>query len=70
MTELQIIKRHVDAHGFGSAIVGDHVAIDVVWTRKTLDGKVRKREIIERAHSLEEAYGIIGCRCEGSAASA
>lgn len=64
MTELQTIKHHVDEHGLGSAIVGDHVAIGVVWTTKTLDGRVRKREIIERAYSMEDAVSIIGCRCE------
>ena len=69
MTDLQTIKRHLDAHGLGSAIVGDHVAIGVVWTAKALDGGERKREIIERAHSLEEACGIIGCRCKSAAAT-
>jgi len=64
MDDLHLIKRHVDKHGFGSVIVGDHVAIDVVWTMKTLDGRERKREIIERAYSMEDAVSIIGCRCE------
>ena len=48
MKSLLEIKRHVDGHGFGSAIVDDHVAIGVVWTTNTLGGEVRKREIIER----------------------
>ena len=70
MNDLHLIKRHVDTHGFGSAIVGDHVAIDVVWTMKTLDGRERKREIIERAYSMEDAFGIIGSRCENRASAA
>ncbi len=70
MTDLVTIKRHVDAHGFGSAIVGDHVAIGVVWTTHMLDGRERKREIIERVHSFEEACGVIGCRCEIAPAAA
>lgn len=65
MDNLELIKRHVDGHGFGSAIIGDHVAIGVVWTTLTLDGRERKREFIERAHSFEESCGIIGCRCGG-----
>jgi len=63
MNNLELIKRHVDGHGFGSAIIGDHVAIGVVWTTKTLSGEERKREFIERAHSFEESCGIIGCGC-------
>ncbi len=63
MRDLEAIKRHVDAHGFGSAIIDDHVAIGVVWTTRRLDGGERKREIIERAHSLDEACCIIGCGC-------
>ena len=68
MTDLTDIKRHVDGHGLGSVIVDDHVAIGVVWTTKTLSGEERKREIIERAHSLDEACRIIGCRCGRNAA--
>ena len=67
MDNLQDIKRHVDGHGLGSAIVGDHVAIGVVWTTKTLAGEIRKRESIERAHSLDEARRIIGCACGATA---
>lgn len=64
---LQEIKRHVDGHGLGSAIVGDHVAIGVMWTTRTLAGEVRNRETIERAHSLDEACRIIGCSCGAAA---
>lgn len=67
MPDLQDIKRHVDGHGLGSVVVGDHVAIGVVWTTKTLAGEERKREIIERAHSLDEACRIIGCACGAAA---
>lgn len=63
MNELQEIKRHVDGHGLGCAIVGDHVAIDVVWTSKTIGGEIRRREMTERVHSFEEACGVIGCGC-------
>ncbi len=70
MTDLETIKNHVDAHGFGSVIVGDHVAIGVVWTTRTLDGRERRREIIERATSLEEACGVMGCGCGKAAARA
>ncbi|MCB2098560.1 MAG: hypothetical protein AB7F91_14860 [Parvularculaceae bacterium] len=70
MKSLLEIKRHVDGHGFGSAIVDDHVAIGVVWTTNTLGGEVRKREIIERVHSFEEACTVMGCRCGASPADA
>ncbi|HNR75940.1 MAG TPA: hypothetical protein PKM48_02345 [Parvularculaceae bacterium] len=63
MNSLKEIKRHVDGHGFGSVIVEDHVVIDVVWTRKTLNDGERKREMTERVYSLEEACAVIGCRC-------
>ncbi|MCB2112748.1 MAG: hypothetical protein KDD85_04280 [Parvularculaceae bacterium] len=63
MTSLEEIKRHIDGHGFGSAIVDDHVVIDVVWTRKTLNDGERKRETAERVYSIEEACAVIGCRC-------
>ncbi len=67
MTDLQMIKRHIDEHGFGSAIVNDHVAIGVVWTMRAMDGRERKREIIERVQSLEEACSAIGCGCADAA---
>lgn len=70
MTNLSDIKRHLDAHEIGSAIIGDHVAIGVVWTTKTLDGRERKREFIERVHSFEEACGVIGCWCAGAQSAA
>lgn len=63
MDRLREIKRHIDAHGVGCAIVGDHVAIDVVWTSRTIVGEERRREITERVQSLEEAARVIGCRC-------
>lgn len=57
---LAAIKTHVDAHGFGSAIISDHVAIGLSgkgcspgWTA----------EKIVRVRSLEEARCAIGCRC-------
>lgn len=70
MDELFAITRHVDGHGFGSAIIGDHVAIGVIWTTRTPDGGERKREIIERAHSHEEACRIMGCGCRTGAEAA
>lgn len=63
MEKLHLIKEHVDAHGFGSVIVDDCVAIGVVWTARTIGGPERKREIIERVHSMEEACCVIGCGC-------
>lgn len=67
MNSLEEIKRHVDGHGLGSAIVGDHVVIDVVWTQKTLNGGERKREMAERVYSIEESCAVIGCRCGAAA---
>ncbi len=69
MDELLKIKRHVDAHGLGCAIIGDHVAIGVVWTSKTIGGEERKREVTERVHSFDEACGVIGCGCRAGAAA-
>lgn len=69
MNELLAIKQHVDAHGVGCAIIGDHVAIDVVWTSRTIQGEVRRRETTERVQSFEEAARVIGCRCAEAAAS-
>ncbi len=67
MRELEAIKHHVDGHGLGCAIVEDHVAIGVVWTTRTIGGEERRRELIERARSFEEAVSIIGCCCCGGA---
>ncbi|MFZ5616620.1 MAG: hypothetical protein ACOZAA_04775 [Pseudomonadota bacterium] len=65
MDELEAIKRHADAHDVGSAIIGDHVAIGVMWTSHTISGEERRRETTERVQSFREACGVIGCRCGG-----
>ncbi|MBB5518107.1 hypothetical protein [Amphiplicatus metriothermophilus] len=67
MYDLLSIKRHVDSHGFGCAIVNDHVAISLVWRTHTLDGKERRLETTERARTLEEACRVIGCDCLAAA---
>lgn len=63
MNELELIKNHVDGHGYGCAIVGDHVAIGVVWVSRTIGGEERRLETTERVQSFDEACGVIGCRC-------
>ncbi len=70
MDQLMEIKRHIDGHGLGCAVIGDHVAIGVVWTSKTIAGEERRRETIERVQSFEAACGVIGCQCCRSAATA
>ena len=67
MDQLLEIRGHVDAHGLRCAIVGDHVAIGVVWTTRTIAGEERRRETIERVKALEAGGGVIGCACGGSA---
>lgn len=63
MDPLSRIKSHVDSHGVGCAIVGDHVAIGVIWTSKTIEGEERILETIERVRSFDEACCVIGCDC-------
>ena len=55
---LAAIKDHIDAHGYGSAIIDDHVAIG-------LSGKGNGTgvEKIVRVKSLDEARCAIGCCC-------
>jgi len=65
MNELQNVKAHLDAHGIGCAVVGDHVAIGVIWTMKTVAGEVRRMERTERVSTLADACRVIGCLCLG-----
>lgn len=64
MTELDRIKHHVDQHGFGCAVVKDHVAIAIAWCSKSVDGVERQMETTQRACSLSEACSIMGCSCD------
>lgn len=57
---LAAIKTHVDTHGFGSAIMNDHVAI-VLSGKGQSPGEVAEK--IVRVRSLEEARCAIGCCC-------
>ena len=54
------IKDHVDSHGFGSAIIEDHVAIGLSDKAFSSGGR---REKIVRVKSLDEARCAIGCCC-------
>lgn len=65
MTELQSVKDHLDSHGVGCAVVGDHVAIGVIWTMKTVAGEERRMERTERVSTLLDACRVIGCGCMG-----
>ena len=54
------IKSHIGFHGFGCAIVDDHVAIELGEKTESGDcacGGVR------RVKSFDEACAVIGCRC-------
>ena len=57
---LAAIKTHVDAHGFGSAIISDHVAIGLSGKGGSPGGQSEK---IVRVRSLEEARCAIDCCC-------
>jgi hypothetical protein len=68
MSELQTVKSHLDAHGVGCAVVGDHVAIGVIWTTRTISGEERRIERTERVSTLDDACRVIGCSCARDAA--
>jgi len=54
---LEAIKHHLDAHGFGSVIIDDHVAVG-------LGGRTGAAfQKIVRVRSLEEARCATGCCC-------
>lgn len=61
LSDLLMIKSHLDARGVGCAIIGDHIAIGLM--RDTFSPG-RPCEKIMRVKSLGEAYGAIGCGCE------
>ena len=63
MSELFRIKRHVDGHGIGCAIRGDHVAIGLLWTSRALDGRLRHIETTARVRTIDEAIAAVGCGC-------
>lgn len=67
MNELTRIKRHLDRHDIAGVIVEDYVAINMVWTSRTVSGVTRQREYIERVRTLDEARQVIGCDCAGDA---
>ncbi|PQA87027.1 hypothetical protein [Hyphococcus luteus] len=52
------IKDHLDAHGFGSAIIEDHVAIGLSNSALSPGGRT---ENIVRVKSLDEARCAVGC---------
>jgi hypothetical protein len=54
------IKSHIDSHGFGCAIVDDHVAIGVCENCGE-DGRVK--EAIKRVKSFGESCEALGCAC-------
>ncbi len=54
------IKDHLDAHGVGSAIIEDHVAIGLSNTALSPGGRSGK---IVRVKSLDEARCAVGCCC-------
>jgi hypothetical protein len=63
MTHLQDVKAHLDAHGVGCAVIGDQVAIGVIWTTRTISGEERREERILRVSTLADACDAIGCAC-------
>lgn len=63
MTILQDVKSHLDAHGVGCAVIGEEVAVGVIWTTRTVAGAERREERIMRVKTLAEACHAIGCGC-------
>jgi hypothetical protein len=63
MTNLQDVKSHLDAHGVGCAVIGEEVAIGVIWTTRTVSGAERSEERIMRVKTLADACRAIGCGC-------
>lgn len=60
LSRLVKIKNHLGSHGFGCAIVGDHVAVGM------LEAVVSPGcfcETTKRVKTLDEARLLIGCRC-------
>ncbi|GJL92970.1 MAG: hypothetical protein DHS20C04_26290 [Hyphococcus sp.] len=55
------IKSHLDSHGVGCAIIGDHIAIGL-WQAKPSPGCPREK--ITRVRSLVDACDAIGCDCD------
>ena len=54
------IKSHIDSHGFGCAIVDDHVAIGVC-EKCGEDGRII--EGIKRVKSFDESCEVLRCAC-------
>ena len=61
LSNLLMIKSHLDAHGVGCAVIGDHIAIGLMRDKLSPG---RPCERIMRVKSLGEACGAIGCGCE------
>lgn len=57
------IKSHIDSHGFGCAIMTDHVAINIC---KICGENGQVIEGIKRIRSLDESRQMFGCRCGAS----
>lgn len=60
LSRLIRIKKHVGSHGFGCAIVGDHVAVGVL---EAVASPGRFCETPKRVRTLDEARRLIGCHC-------
>lgn len=54
------IKSHIDSHGFGCAVMSDHVAIGIC-AKCGEDGRVI--EGIKRIRSFDESRQMFGCKC-------
>lgn len=63
MSLLAEIKTHVDSHGFGSAIIDDHVAIGLSNKAFGPGSPGAPKQKIARVKSLGEACCAIGCSC-------
>ena len=61
LSNLLMIKSHLDAHGVGCAIIKDHIAIGLMRDKVRPGAPCEK---IMRVKSFGEACGAIGCGCE------
>lgn len=59
--KLYLIKNHLDAHGIGCAVLGDHVAVNIGADRISGAGLASE---VRRLKSFDEARQVIGCTCD------
>ncbi|WP_428410258.1 hypothetical protein [Hyphococcus sp.] len=61
LSNLLMIKSHLDSHGIGCAVMKDHIAIGAMRDDHSPGCPCEK---ITRVTSFREACGAIGCGCD------